>query len=89
MPASEVNEFAETVIAVGGLMVSQLLTLYITLAVYVLFVAFGTWIGAGRRESIPASEVGNSRGCRAEPRANGGGGAGKPSQLTVCYAGHR
>ena len=40
---------------VGGLMVSQLLTLYITPAVYVLLEEFGTRIGAGRRETIPAS----------------------------------
>ena len=42
---------------VGGLMVSQLLTLYITPAVYVLLEEFGTRIGAGRREVVPASDA--------------------------------
>ena len=42
---------------VGGLMVSQLLTLYITPAVHVLLEEFGTRIGAGRREVVPASDA--------------------------------
>ena len=35
-------------------MVSQLLTLFITPAVYLLLEEFGTRIGAGRRETVPA-----------------------------------
>ncbi len=44
---------------VGGLAVSQLLTLYITPAVYMLLEEFGTRMGAGRREAVPA---GNTEG---------------------------
>jgi hydrophobic/amphiphilic exporter-1 (mainly G- bacteria), HAE1 family len=39
---------------VGGLMVSQLLTLFITPAVYLLLEEFGTRMGTGRRETVPA-----------------------------------
>jgi HAE1 family hydrophobic/amphiphilic exporter-1 len=40
---------------VGGLMVSQLLTLFITPAVYLLLEEFGTRIGAGRRDTAPVN----------------------------------
>ena len=41
---------------VGGLAVSQLLTLFITPAVYLLLEEIGTKFGAGRREAMPVGE---------------------------------
>ncbi len=42
---------------VGGLAVSQLLTLYITPSVYLFMERVGAWLGTGRREHIPADEA--------------------------------
>ena len=50
---------------VGGLAVSQLLTLYITPSVYLFMERIGEKLGAGRREHIPAVEEAPP----AEPRA--------------------
>jgi len=50
---------------VGGLAVSQLLTLYITPSVYLFMEWVGSKLGAGRREHIPGEEAPPA----AEPRA--------------------
>ncbi len=41
---------------VGGLAVSQLLTLYITPSVYLFMERISAWLGVGRREHVPAAE---------------------------------
>jgi HAE1 family hydrophobic/amphiphilic exporter-1 len=51
---------------VGGLAVSQLLTLYITPAVYLLLEDVGTKLGSGRREAAPA-ETGEPAAEPAQP----------------------
>jgi hydrophobic/amphiphilic exporter-1 (mainly G- bacteria), HAE1 family len=52
---------------VGGLAVSQLLTLYITPAVYLLLEQIGTKLGAGRREVVPAEAPDEERADRPAP----------------------
>ena len=52
---------------VGGLAVSQLLTLYITPSVYLFMERIGEMLGAGRREHIPT--VDDEKPVPAQPRA--------------------
>ncbi len=54
-------------VVVGGLVVSQLLTLYITPAVYLLLEQIGTKLGAGRRDAVPVEAPEEAHGKSLAP----------------------
>ena len=67
---------------VGGLAVSQLLTLYITPAIYLTFEKVGARLGAGRREHIPAA-------VEAQPGGNPATAFWLGAELDPIYIGRR